>query len=78
MIMQNEVHWVNSVLKSCSVALMIAQNTVNVFLKFGVGRLLKLLIKLSDCAVWQKSFAEKSVIITSSEEVELLWKSEWS
>ena len=74
--MQNVVHWENSVSKSCSVALMIAQNPVSGFLKLGVGRLLKLLIELSNCAVWQKSFAEKSVIITSCEEVELLWKSE--
>ena len=74
MFLEKNVYWENSVSKSCSVTL----TTVNEFLKFGVGRLLKLFTELSDCDVWQNSFVEKSEIIFSCDEVCLFWKSEWA
>lgn len=51
-------YWANSDSNNCSMDFVIEQCLSNKFLKFGTGKLLKLLTEFSDCEVWQKRLFE--------------------
>lgn len=76
--LEKRVYCENAVSINCAVIFVIAQSSLNGFLKLGAGKLLMLLTELSDCEVWQKSLVENSETIFCCEEIGLSLKSEWA